>query len=187
MLEEVEDIEVIIQNEAGYDEAMLGLALNKFQPVVNMPRVAEALSKAKAGSHRKVLRQISVWLWVELPVYLFCELDTYKRGTTRNSSSTMHRPSAHITLMKGCTDMMKAAFLDARERFHRGELSIQDYKGNIPMGLILQSVISLNYEVVRAIILDRRDHRLPVWQSFCRQVLEQVQHPELLPTGGEKV
>jgi hypothetical protein len=187
MLEEVDDIEVIIQNEAGYDEAMLGLALNKFQPVANMPRVAEALSKAKAGSHRKVLRHIAVWLWIEAPVMMWAEIDTYKVGTVRNSSSTMHKPLEHITLIKGCTELTKAAFLDARDRFHRGELTIQEYKANIPMGIMLQSVLSLNYEVLRTMVLDRRDHRLPVWQSFCRQVLEQVQHPELLPTMGEKV
>jgi hypothetical protein len=99
----------------------------------------------------------------------------------------MHKPLEHITLIKGCTELTKAAFLDARDRFHRGELTIQEYKANIPMGIMLQSVLSLNYEVLRTMVLDRRDHRLPVWQSFCRQVLEQVQHPELLPTMGEKV
>ena len=185
VLEEVADIDVFVLNESGYKEALLGLSLNKYQSVTNMPRVAEALSKAKAGSHRKILRQIAVWLWLDCPAYFFAELDTYKVGTTRNSSSTMHKPLAHITLIKGCTELTKAAFLDARERFHKGELSIQDYKANIPMGIMLQSVVSLNYEVLRTMLLDRQDHRLPVWQSFCKQVLEQVQYPNLLPKLGE--
>ena len=45
----------------------------------------------KAGpEHRKFLRMIHVQFDIRMPRYFATELDTYKVGTTKNSSSTMH-------------------------------------------------------------------------------------------------
>jgi hypothetical protein len=41
-------------------------------------------------------------------------------------------------------------------------------------------MLSLNYEVLRNIILQRKNHRLPHWNIFITNVLDQVKHPELL-------
>lgn len=46
----------------------------------------------KAGSeHRKFLRQIFVSVDITAPLYWWKEFDTYKVGTTANSTSTMHK------------------------------------------------------------------------------------------------
>ena len=46
----------------------------------------------KAGSeHRKFMRQIFVSVDITAPAYFMAELDTYKIGITRNSSSFMHK------------------------------------------------------------------------------------------------
>ena len=46
----------------------------------------------KAGSeHRKFLRQIFVAVDITAPAYFMTEIDTYKIGTTRNSSSFQHK------------------------------------------------------------------------------------------------
>ena len=54
----------------------------------------------KAGSeHRKFLRQIFVSVDITAPLYWYKEFDTYKVGTTANSTSTMHKiTSKEITL-----------------------------------------------------------------------------------------
>lgn len=50
-----------------------------------------ATTLTKAGSeHRKFLRQIFVSVDITAPLYWFSEFDTYKIGTTANSTSTMH-------------------------------------------------------------------------------------------------
>lgn len=50
----------------------------------------------KAGSeHRKFLRQIFVSVDITAPQYFFAELDTYKIGVTRNSTSMQHRGVSH--------------------------------------------------------------------------------------------
>ena len=38
----------------------------------------------------------------------------------------------------------------------------------------------LSYKTLQNIIYQRRSHRLPEWQDFIFQVLEQVEHPDLL-------
>lgn len=51
-----------------------------------------AQSLIKAGSeHRKFLRQIFVSVDIDAPAYFMAELDTYKIGVTRNSSSFQHK------------------------------------------------------------------------------------------------
>ena len=54
----------------------------------------------KAGSeHRKFLRQIFVSVDITAPLYWWKEFDTYKVGTTANSTSTMHKlASTPITM-----------------------------------------------------------------------------------------
>ena len=59
----------------------------------------------KAGSeHRKFLRQIFVSVDITAPLYWWKEFDTYKVGTTTNSTSTMHKlASTPITM--SCFEM----------------------------------------------------------------------------------
>lgn len=50
----------------------------------------------KAGSeHRKFMRQIFVSVDITAPQYFFAELDTYKIGTVRNSTSMQHKGVSH--------------------------------------------------------------------------------------------
>ena len=59
-----------------------------------------AVRLARAGSdHRKFLRQIFVSVDITAPLYWWKEFDTYKVGTVANSTSTMHRRQAAISLM----------------------------------------------------------------------------------------
>ena len=63
------------------------------------------------GEHRKFLRQIFVSVDITAPRYWWSEFDTYKVGTTANSTSTMHKlASTPITL--DCFEMDDYAILD---------------------------------------------------------------------------
>lgn len=46
------------------------------------------------GEHRKFMRQIMVTVDITAPIYWWKEFDTYKVGTTANSTSTMHKLSS---------------------------------------------------------------------------------------------
>lgn len=64
-----------------------------------LPQIGEkdmtlAQSLIRAGSeHRKFMRQIFVSVDITAPLYWWKEFDTYKVGTTANSTSTMHKLS----------------------------------------------------------------------------------------------
>ena len=49
-------------------------------------------------------------------------------------------------------------------------------------GFMQRRIVSTNYKVLRSVILQRRGHRLPHWKMFVKDILEQVEHPELLPS-----
>lgn len=59
----------------------------------------------KAGSeHRKFLRQIICSVDITAPMYFWSEFDTYKVGTTANSTSKMHK-LASTPITKDCFEM----------------------------------------------------------------------------------
>lgn len=70
---------------------------------------------AGGGEHRKFLRQIFVSVDITAPLYWWKEFDTYKVGTTANSTSTMHK-LASTPITKDCFEM-------------------GDYCGDLPVGM----------------------------------------------------
>lgn len=73
-----------------------------FEPEVKLGEndLKLCLALIRGGSeHRKFLRQIFVSVDITAPLYWWKEYDTYKVGTTANSTSTMHKlTSKPITL-----------------------------------------------------------------------------------------
>lgn len=142
------------------------------------------LSRCDA-SERKFLRQIPVLMVIEAPLYWWKEFDTYKVGTTSNSTSTMH------TIMKKRFDytmfstdqllMIGEVALDAyiselnniRDRW----LECEDSKLKkklwyniiqlLPSSWMQKRTVSLNYEVLKNIYKQRRGHKLEEWRKFC--------------------
>ena len=67
-----------------------------FRTVVGSNDLKLAQTLIKAGSeHRKFLRQIFVSVDITAPSYFMAELDTYKIGVTRNSTSIQHKGISH--------------------------------------------------------------------------------------------
>lgn len=69
------------KNDNGYYVDIIGEADMK---------LAQTLIKA-GSEHRKFMRQIFVSVDITAPLYWWKEFDTYKVGTTANSTSTMHK------------------------------------------------------------------------------------------------
>jgi hypothetical protein len=176
-------IEIRKVGEAGYDAAMLGLSLNKQQDPSRMHSVALKLAFADAGSHRKFLRQIGLWFYVNLPRYLWPEMDTYKVGMTRNSGSTMHnlhKERPHIGMFHNTPQEVVDLFACQWDKWQAEKLSLAEIKACLPEGFLQDSVLYFNYEVLRTMYHDRKNHRLPDWQVILNSMLEQVERPEFI-------
>lgn len=104
--------------------------------------------------HRKFLRQVMISVDITAPLYWWKEFDTYKVGTTANSTSTMHKlATTPITL----------------ECFE-----IDDYKanvcgGNFVVGDFVEGMIG-NLEGLRVKYLETKDKAL--WKELIRWLPE---------------
>ncbi len=143
----------------------------------------------KGGSeHRKFMRQIMVSVDITAPLYWWKEEDTYKVGTTANSTSTMHKlSSTPIEMICFETDDMKglpepedeAFMIDFTEtliasleylRSRYLETNDKRYWKELirwlPESWLQTRTVTLNYENLRNMYLQRRNHKLSEWHVF---------------------
>lgn len=140
-----------------------------------LEKIARKLA-LKGNAENKFLRQISVILDVEAPLYWWKEADTYKVGTTAQSESTMH------TLMK--TDISQDNFekpiwpvtLERLKNLQRAR-DFDQLVNELPCGWIQRRILTCNYAVLQNIYAQRNDHKLKEWLFFCSSVIALVDHP----------
>jgi hypothetical protein len=54
-------------------------------------------------------------------------------------------------------------------------------KNELPEGFLQRRIWVMNYKCMRNILLQRTNHRLPLWKSFCSYIRQNIEHPEFLP------
>lgn len=152
------------------------------------------------SEHRKFLRQIMVSVDITAPLYWWKEFDTYKVGTTANSTSTMHKlASTPITLDCFETDDYDLSLLIAEPEYGDKEMPFGGFVENLienleelrqkyletkdkrywkelirwlPNGWLQTRTITMNYENLRSMYHQRENHKLTEWHSFCDWVKE---------------
>ena len=146
--------------------------------------------------HRKFLRQIMVSVDITAPLFWWKEFDTYKVGTTANSTSTMHK-LASTPITKECFEIGDYC-PDLVYFTHDGDsltdYTISDIASNIiedmealrqkynetgdkrywkelirwlPNGWLQTRTVTMNYENLRAMYHQREYHKLSEWHAFC--------------------
>lgn len=157
----------------------------------------------KAGTpNDKFLRQIFVSIDITGPLYWWKELDTYKVGTTANSTSTMHKlASTPITLkcfeiddlnewmelngqplnygfeniIKYCEDL-RQKYLETKDIRYWKELIRW-----LPESWLQTRTWTADYSVLRNIYHWRKNHKLTEWHQFCDFIVNK------LPYGKELI
>ena len=135
----------------------------------------------KAGSeHRKFMRQIFVSVDITAPAYFMAELDTYKIGITRNSSSFMHKGTSRPFELSdfeiddsndnwNCVswkniiqtlNLVREKYLETKDNKYFRLL-----RQLLPNGYLYQSTITMNYENILNMIHQRKNHRLVEWSD----------------------
>ena len=150
----------------------------------NDMKLATALIQG-GSEHRKFLRQIMVCVDITAPLYWWKEFDTYKIGTTANSTSTMHKiASKPITL--DCFEvgdyeqiLFKAdvalniehtllPFLESLRQLFNETKDKRYWKELIrwlPEGWLQTRTVTMNYENLLSICRQRRAHKLVEWKD----------------------
>lgn len=145
-----------------------------------LEKVARKLA-LKGNAENKFLRQISVILDIEAPLFWGKEADTYKVGTTAQSESTMH------TLMKNpisqnCFEkpIYEPTLKHLEELRQSGDF--EQLVNELPSGWLQRRILSCNYAVLQNIYAQRNNHKLKEWHVFCSAVVALVEHPDFITT-----
>lgn len=162
----------------------------------------------KSGpEHRKFLRQIFVSVNLTLPLYVWKEMDQYRVSVTTNSCSTMHK-LASTPITKDCFEFDKIFdelhpwasilangksiegivdfYLENLERIRKTYLETKDIRywralvQLLPESWLQTRTWTANYEVLRSIYTQRRNHKLKEWN----QIIEWI---ESLPYAKELI
>ena len=165
----------------------------------NDMKLAQTLIKS-GNEHRKFMRQIFVSVDITAPLYWWKEFDTYKVGTVANSTSTMHKlATTPITL--DCFEIddydrnlsladnpkdddgldnistfeediiyvlenIRQKYLETKDKRYWKELIRW-----LPESWLQKRTITMNYENVRNMYFQRRNHKLTEWsESFIKWV-----------------
>ena len=143
--------------------------------------------------HRKFMRQIFVSVDITAPLYWWKEFDTYKVGTTANSTSTMHKlASKEITIEDFEMDDFERVKVFDREPYSSDDFTdeLWDYIIDIcetlrqrfvetkdkrywkelvrilPESWLQTRTVTMNYENLYSIVRQREGHKLVEWRSF---------------------
>ena len=155
-------------------------------------RLAKALIHG-GSEHRKFLRQIMITVDITAPLYWWKEFDTYKVGTTANSTSTMHKltskpitidcfetddydDSLHIGSVPGTGDPYNVGvfaedFIDFLENLRLAYLETNDkayWKELVrwlPESWLQTRTVTMNYENILSMIHQREHHKLTEWSG----------------------
>ena len=171
---------------------------------------------AKAGTdHRKFMRMMPVYVRITAPLYWWKEFDTYKVGTVANSTSTMHKlATTPITL--DCFEIddydrnlsladnpkdddgldnistfeediiyvlenIRKKYLETKDKRYWKELIRW-----LPESWLQKRTITMNYENVRNMYFQRRNHKLTEWsESFIKWVESLPYAEELIIYDGK--
>jgi len=162
--------------------------------------------------HRKFLRQIMVSVDITAPLYWWKEFDTYKVGTTANSTSTMHKlATTPITMecfetddfvhdltfwtsndanyeIKDLAEDMIFYLEKLRQKYN--ETGDKRYWKELvrwlPNGWLQTRTVTLNYENLRSMYFQRRNHKLTEWSVGFMQWIRSLPYAkELIMYEGE--
>ena len=150
----------------------------------NDMRLARNLIRA-GSEHRKFLRQIQVSIDITAPLYWWKEFDTYKVGTTANSTSTMHKitskpitidcfeiddfneinfdHASEIDMIIHYLEKLRLVYLDTKDPKYWKELIRW-----LPESWLQTRTITMNYENLYTIVRQRNHHKLTEWHSFIK-------------------
>lgn len=156
----------------------------------------------------KFMRQIMICMDIDAPLLFWKEFDTYKVGTTANSCSTMHKLASNeigaqnfsfdmeitdfpeqyqelismirVNSIHYCEQLRKAYNKTKDKRIWRALIEV------LPEGWNQRRTWTANYQVLRNIYFQRRNHKLDEWREFCKIIEELPYGKELICYEKEK-
>ena len=159
-----------------------------------------AVRLCRSGSdHRKFMRQILLSTDITAPLYWWKEFDTYKIGTTANSTSTMHKIHAKpFELDDFSHDHLDAEGLeilsDFVQRLEQIRIKYNETKDKAEWYKLIQLLptsynqlrtCTMTYENLVNMYFARRAHKLDEWRTYCGWIESLPYAKELILSCGK--
>jgi len=171
-------IDIKVLNDSGYNEAMLGISLNKKKNIDTAKKVSYNLYNKDFG-HNKFLEHMYLWLLVKAPRYWWQEADTY-RLSSKNSESTMHTIlKRKLTFADFEPDGVSERKLKELNQYVKNK-NFLILKKRLNESFLQQRMWVISYKTMRNIIIQRYNHRLPHWKDFCDKIVNNCKNPSYL-------
>ena len=169
-------------SDSGYKDVQQDrITTHKFHIGKNDIKLAQSLIKS-GTDHSKFMRQIMVSVDITAPLYWWKEFDTYKVGTTANSTSTMHK-LASTPITPGCftfdsIDPGTAEVLcGVLELYRTHYIKTKDKRAwralvqLLPSSWLQTRTVTMSYQNIRAMYFARQNHKLTEWsQEFIKWI-----------------
>lgn len=179
------------------------IRVSKFPMAVNAEECTEEVTETlkKLGTsnigaaHDNYLKGINVQFDMRFSNKMSVELERYHFIDFISSQSTMHRITK-FAFKDQCNEYVDQRIIDVVQEMIDIYNGLED-KGtefakelyltilyNVPSGFELTAGFTTNYQQLKTMYYQRRNHRLPEWRKFCKWIEELPKFRELV-LGGE--
>ena len=161
------------------------MAVDLTKTTDEITQVTKTLGKAAPGTgHDNFLQGILVSFDLTCTNKMWIEFERYHFADIVSSQSTMHR-IAKLAGTSCYNEYVTPAIKNEIARLLLVYYSSNDKEDyltllyNIPAGIELTAQVVTNYRQLKTMYIQRKDHRLPEWRDFCKQILELPNFKEL--------
>lgn len=183
---------------AGIDIALRAMRnpLNSWDKATKDKDIELSQRLTRAGSeHSKHLRLIKVWMDIDAPRYWWQEFDTYKH-VEKVSCSTMHKLFERSLILRDFENGLEngECLVDIvvdLNRIRKEYLRTKDKdllikaKTILPESFLQKRTVVTNYQQLLNMYKQRKHHKLPQWQMFCREIESLEDFKSLTGIKGE--
>lgn len=137
------------------------------------------------GGHNKFLETITLTLDVKAPRYWWQEFDTYRVGVTKQSESTIHTIMARdfedndfeggmFPDILECLNSIRTNYYATPESPNLQAEEFDNIKACLPEGYLQRRIVCLNVKALQNIYHQRKNHKLPQWHMFFKDIAESL-------------
>ena len=134
------------------------------------------LGKCSPGAgHDCALKGIVVQADVQASQAWWLQFQRYHFADIVSSESKMHK-IMEMDIGEQCNQWVYSRTIELVEElvkaYQKNQIKFNELIANVPMGLMLKARITTNYLQLKTIFLQRKNHKLEEWHTFCGWVAE---------------
>jgi hypothetical protein len=173
---------------SGWEDATkaIGLSYNdEFKHIEQAERITKTLLQCYTNSGElNFLTGVNASLMINASIKWWQQAMRYHWFQIVMSQSVMHsiahKDIRDLDFVAGTPQMVIDSFAEAIDQFKHGGISQLELIYSVPVGLKEKARVSTNYLQLLTMYHQRKNHKLPEWQTFCEEVTQMPHMKEIL-------